>query len=218
MSELEGLILPQKEDRLRGSGEFPATISQRGLPRIIGLAGKMGAGKDTVAAMLRMVGYGKITFGEELRIEVMEAIATRETPEGMPDDLAPLIHLGVLNRSSIYNKPTTSSVRRLLQWWGTEYRRGQDEDYWVKRVASRMGAQGQYSIPDVRFENEARFIKENGGVVFLVKGRTSSNRNAEHASEQLSGVVPDAVLDNGPNVDMFALAEQVAKLLGEYGN
>jgi hypothetical protein len=57
--------------------------------------------------------------------------------------------------------------RTLLQWWGTEYRRSINPDYWVKRVAKRIAEERPEIalITDVRFPNEAAFCQRYGNAV-----------------------------------------------------
>lgn len=57
----------------------------------------------------------------------------------------------------------------ILQWFGTEVMRKQDPDHWVKIIAQRLETEQPKIaiVTDVRFENEAQFIKENEG--FLVE-------------------------------------------------
>lgn len=61
-----------------------------------------------------------------------------------------------------------ASVRRLLQVWGTEYRRWQDEDYWVKALRAWLACREpgeNVVVDDVRFRNEAELIHERGGLL-----------------------------------------------------
>ncbi len=57
--------------------------------------------------------------------------------------------------------------RTLLQWWGTEYRRSVDEDYWVNKLKERLvKEQPEIAlITDMRFPNELRFVQEYGDAV-----------------------------------------------------
>jgi hypothetical protein len=53
---------------------------------------------------------------------------------------------------------------KLLQWWGTEYRRAQDQDYWVKAWKRAINPAANIVLtPDMRFLNEAAAIKSVGG-------------------------------------------------------
>ena len=80
---------------------------------------------------------------------------------------------------------------KLLQWWGTDYRRAQDPDYWVKRAFDSIPADTDILlVPDTRFNNEAAAIKERGGhlihVVRLNEDGTqyiATDRPANHPGE-----------------------------------
>lgn len=55
------------------------------------------------------------------------------------------------------------ALRPLLQWWGTEYRRSQDPDYWVKKGVEAVQAalaSGKTCVvnDDTRFPNEANAL------------------------------------------------------------
>ncbi len=62
---------------------------------------------------------------------------------------------------------TAVTVRRILQWWGTEYRRAQDPDYWTKAWAKKVQqmdlSTNHVLVDDVRFVNELETIRANGG-------------------------------------------------------
>lgn len=60
---------------------------------------------------------------------------------------------------------------KLLQWWGTEYRRNNfGQDYWVKRTFADIPANLDIAlITDVRFPNEAEAIESKGGYTVNVK-------------------------------------------------
>jgi hypothetical protein len=59
---------------------------------------------------------------------------------------------------------------KLLQWWGTEYRRAQDENYWVKKTFAAIPANLDIAIiTDVRFPNEAEGVISRGGYTVNVQ-------------------------------------------------
>lgn len=57
--------------------------------------------------------------------------------------------------------------RTLLQWWGTEFRRAVNQDYWVNKVAKRIAEEKPEValLTDVRFPNEIRFVQMYGEAV-----------------------------------------------------
>lgn len=80
----------------------------------------------------------------------------------------------------------------LLQWWGTDFRRGIDPDYWVKATMRRIQERGccKAVICDVRFLNEAKYIKAHGGIICKIerigqdfKQIIATDRDPNHPSE-----------------------------------
>jgi hypothetical protein len=85
---------------------------------------------------------------------------------------------------------------KLLQWWGTEYRRTQDPEYWVKALVKGINPKADIVlVTDMRFENEATTIKKIGGYTVQVSRLNVDGtpfvdpmRPADHISEiQLGG-------------------------------
>lgn len=80
---------------------------------------------------------------------------------------------------------------KLLQWWGTEFRRAQDPDYWTKKLFASIPANLDIAIvTDVRFPNEVDGIKQRGGYTVNVQRLRedgtpyfSSDRSVDHPSE-----------------------------------
>lgn len=78
--------------------------------------------------------------------------------------------------------------RKLQQWWGTEFRRAQCPTYWLDRVADEIAEKKPdlVLIDDMRFINEANWVKEQGGYTVHVH-RPSDQKlkgaEAAHISE-----------------------------------
>jgi hypothetical protein len=80
---------------------------------------------------------------------------------------------------------------KLLQWWGTNFRREQDADYWTKKLFVSIPNNIQIAlITDVRFPNEAQGIKDRGGYLVNVQRinedgsqYVAPDRPADHPSE-----------------------------------
>ncbi len=125
-------------------------------PRWIGLTGRAGAGKTYVADKLTLAGsHYQVKFAYALRDEIEQKLGV-EIPR-------------------LWEKPTSPEVRRLLQWWGTDWRRSEDPDYWVKRTmreadeaATNPHLPDAIIFDDVRFPNEARAVQKRGGLIVRV--------------------------------------------------
>ena len=112
----------------------------------------------------------------------------------------------------------------ILQFWGTNYRRQHcNQDYWVNltmqkatKIAKQMET-GYILIPDTRFKNEVKALKNNGGYYIKVKRTNpdgsqyiSNDRDPNHPSEaELEGYPADATLTA---VDVPELTLQVNEL------
>ena len=190
----------------------PTLEIARRQPFVIGLAGRMGSGKDTVAALLRMRGYDRRAFADALRQEVRDAVGAREAPSALPIGLVAKIRAGVLTSAMVDQKPMLDDMRRLLQFWGTEYRRSQDPEYWIQRLAESLTTGRYYAISDVRFANEAEFVRRMGGKVWMITGRRGDGGIKGHSSERLD-FDADATIDNSGTIYDLAVAvtREIAK-------
>lgn len=141
---------------------------------LIGFGHKARQGKDTAAgAVFDALPFECVVrrykYADALWCEIKKVIRECGT-------LKELVTYGFLddNREYVIHVPDwvkseAGKPRTFLQWWGTNYRRAQDPDYWVKRMAEVLDkAPPEVGlITDVRFPNEADFIKSRGG--YLVK-------------------------------------------------
>jgi hypothetical protein len=101
--------------------------------------------------------------------------------------------------------------RTLLQYWGTEYRRAQDELYWVKKCMTQRKDGVINIITDVRFPNEVQAVKDAGGLVVRIeRGNRSKVSNQEHPSETaLDGYIDwDVLLLNDDTLATYTVAVQ----------
>ena len=179
---------------------------------ILGIAGKMGAGKDTAAdTLVNNYGFLKVSMADALRKECAQALAYHECPKCAPEDIRRIINKGP--RVNVYAKPTSPDARRLLQWWGTDFRRKDDPDYWVKRVEPILNHTLDVVIPDIRFENEAAMVKRHCGQVWLVTRPQTDTVGAGHVSESLCNQYTawHAIIDN--NTDQKELENKVVRQL-----
>lgn len=156
--------------------------------RIIGFCGAAGAGKDEAASVLiSEYGFTKRSFADALRREVSLALNDEAYRWGIWDKLPEacqdaLLDCLVLGDTDPWLKPTRTDMRRLLQIWGTEFRRAQDPDYWVKRDSETLTTTGRFVYTDVRFPNEEAHILCSDGVLLRV-ARPGVVGNG-HSSEQ----------------------------------
>jgi len=153
--------------------------------KLFGIAGLAQSGKDTVAEILAEYYEADIiAFADpiKLMLEIGLGITYDELYKG--------------DRSGVHPKYDVS-VRHMMQTLGTDWgRKYIGEDVWLKAIEMHILANGNdfQVVSDVRFENEAAWVREHG-VLIHVHGRGGIPGN--HASE--SGVLVnklDIVIDN----------------------
>jgi hypothetical protein len=166
---------------------------------LIGLGGQMGAGKDTAAGVLcREFGFVRLGFADALKAE-LRALYPRTLRA-----VARLVY-GVTEWSShtaadavvaqlLADKPAV--VRALLQEHGTEVRRTEDPGYWLTRLDTALGRLPMLArvvVPDVRFPDEAAWLRERGAWLARVSRHEALDPDA-HPSESSGDAIPwDAV-------------------------
>lgn len=183
---------------------------------IIGIAGKMGSGKDYIAInyiipYLENVINEKtlqLCFADQLKNNIMVEYET--------------------SYNDLYVEKTNLS-RGLLQYEGTENgrdRRGQD--IWIKYLANwitifKNRGIRHFVITDCRFENEIDFIKNNGGIVIKINAemrnrdcllREGANSNSSHRSESdLPDHYFDAIINNDYDADISIEIQKIKHLI-----
>ena len=169
---------------------------------IIGFTGPAGCGKDTAAlALVRQLGFVRFSFAAPIK-DALNGIfgwsdgdwQNREwKEENLPD--------------------IDASPRRLAQTLGTEWARDiVHPNFWVlvlKHRLRRLSESGQrcnlVTISDVRFPNEAEWIRDVGGYVVDVTRNLETKVQAHSSEIQLDPELIDFILPNKGGVKTLEL-------------
>lgn len=151
------------------------------LPRIIGLTGRKGAGKDTGAKALMLQGYENMKFAGALK----DMLRTLLFYQGA-DNIA----IERMIEGDLKEQPTDylngQTPRHAMQTLGTEWgRKLIDDGIWVSATMKRAVNGGKVVITDVRFPNEKAAIEKVGGVVIGITADWITPKEGEHESEAL---------------------------------
>lgn len=162
---------------------------------LIGLAGNLGCGKNYIAENIinkKLLNSIVIGFGDHVKVEASRLFGFQ-------------FHELFVEKNEI--------SRKRLQTFATEENRNVlGEDTWVNALfmwIKLLNTRGfdNFIIPDVRFENEAKFIKKNGGILIKIiapdrtqeKTLQETNGNQQKANELLNHSsekgIPDEYFD-----------------------
>lgn len=169
--ELDDLGVGRITPEPPGGPEAPTSRVQANALPLVGVGGKLRAGKDTVADLLvEKHGYSK-TFMSETLAEALYRLDPL-VPDIESDEHVP--YRSVVDRVGYTEAKKIPEVRRLLQALGTEVGRELlGEDIWTtaaRRRIESLRAEGKpVVITGIRFPNEAAMVRELGGVLVWIE-------------------------------------------------
>lgn len=190
---------------------------------LIGLGGRLRAGKDAVADhLVEKHGYVKLGMSDALHeaMLVLDPIVAFETA-GDFYDAVPIRYSTAIERYGyVKTKLIYDEARSLLQKLGTEVGRQMfDENVWVNIIARKIddlrGAGHPVVVTGIRFPNELRMVDELGGKSVWIE-RPSDGLEAApaaaHASETSIGVKDFSkwILNAGTLEDLYATVDELA--------
>ena len=175
-------------------------------PLLIGLTGRAGAGKSTVARYLEdQYACAEIALADPI-LDMIGALFAEAHIDGT---------WAVERILKELPTPLGFSYRQLAQTLGTEWGRSLAPDFWLRVASLRLAAPHLQAenivVSDIRFPNEAEWLTARGGVlVSVVRDITPPVR--PHASEAHSDHLPvtTELLNFGSRETLF---DQVDRLV-----
>jgi len=182
---------------------------------VFGICGKAGAGKDTIGDYL-------------VSTYMCKRIALADPIKRLVKDVFVLTDKEVYDRVE-REKPMPQwnnwSVRRLLQYIGTEmFRNNIDDSIWVKSLWRHIVAdttQKNWVVTDVRFPNELEFLatqpeKRFVSIKVVRDGCEGAVGIQGHASEAYDLPTEFIVTNNGTYADLYKQIDQIISKLMEF--
>lgn len=163
---------------------------------VIGISGKIGSGKNYLSEKLiqefTKLGFttSEASFAAALRnelnriiktvkVDYLDAVPFKTTIHNMTTMYnmtlgeAALMHAliidDVVEHADLNANSRTEGIRRALQILGTDIRRKNDNDYWVKEFLRTIPDSDYVFVTDVRFPNEADAIIQNDGIMIRLE-------------------------------------------------
>lgn len=167
--------------------------------RFIGLTGLPGAGKDSVAAALvQSHDFARMAFAGPIKDGLVAMLGlNRQDFEDPAVKEQPIAWIG-------------RSPRQLMQTLGTEWGRDMvHADLWIRHAQRRLNNYRRISasvvVTDVRYPNEADWLRANGGELWHVLRKSAPNVVNLHSSNITLAVLPgaDSVLTNDEGLEQL---------------
>lgn len=154
---------------------------------IIGITGRMHAGKTTAANLI--ISKSEATFHRHAFAEPLKAVCSAMTGCKISDLDDPKFkttevptHVTKLFNSYFHLASKSYTYREFLQYFGTEMIRSHYQDFWVDVLMSKYDPnESNWIIDDLRFPNELESIRKFGGLVIKITRPNSGY--SSHPSE-----------------------------------
>lgn len=217
--------------------------------RFITISGKIGAGKDTIAPLvlqsLNIPSENTIqtSFAYYLKKEIQDIInILRDNPSTTSFEISEQMKVDeqdaelivewlqeTIEDTTLTSYSRTINIRKTLQYWATEIRRTQDENYWVKKAIKlsyeNLADGKSVYMTDVRFPNEADAVQDIYGKVIRlnvspeVQESRIKQRDGLIVSDDARSHPSETALDDYTNftmsidTDLFTPAEIVDQIV-----
>ncbi len=166
--------------------------------QIIGISGKRGSGKDLLGTYLSAYGYTRCPFAESLKKEVREHFGlTKRHTDGELKEMSLQQFYSETYSSPLDLDPTVKhfyTPREIMIKYGQFFRQF-DPLWWVKRTFEQAEGIDKIVITDVRFQNEAKYIKYSGGLLVRLNRKPELNSYGVRALDDLSETDLDGYSD-----------------------
>ena len=157
---------------------------------LIGFVGPKTSGKSLAASYLIKVGFKPLNFKDELDHELFVKFY------GLLEVLSDRYKTKIADL--VYKKPLKPEIRELKKCFGTNVMRRIDEDYWVNKwlMWYRLYKYQKVVVDDVRFNNEARVINKNGGILIRIVRKQKGKKDTHQSETEQCDIKCDFTIDN----------------------
>lgn len=210
-------------------------------PIILGITGDHNTGKTTLAQLLETHCNARVLqFSDGIYAEVAKAFSVSiidlaaRTTKNMAQPLLALHNcadkafvqrMQEIYASGLREGGTVGEVldlaaprtpRQILEWWGSEYRRTQNPDYWVDQAQARInlylgaGCTRPFVLADVYKHNEADMVRAMHGTIWRLEWPGHEQRTAHPTSTEHLQIKADLTLTNAgdiPHLQHLALTQ-----------
>lgn len=174
---------------------------------IIGICGYKGTGKSTVAEYLaKEHKFKRVNFKDGLVAEMKERFPM------LLKELS-LVHEGDLGDTNWLFEKKPPIMRALMQEYGTDVRRADNQDYWVdKWKATVESVKGNIVTDDVRFYNELAAVGDMDGILIRVTRPDITSGGTHQSETEQEKFIEDFTIYGEPG-DHASIYKQVDEII-----
>lgn len=168
---------------------------------IIGISASIhGTGKTFLGELLHLCNrYSVQAFGDALKLEINDLLTGTDSSFFLMLDKIKKVNLPKEEEDALFNlclkyrnnfkleylinTEKKKEFRRLMQVWGTDVRRFNNDKYWIPKINWYIK---DFCITDVRFKNELEYIRQLSGKTVYLLNPLHKETIDIHESERLS--------------------------------
>lgn len=174
---------------------------------IIGICGRAGAGKDTIADYIcnKHQTFKKYAFATHLKNSLK--VLFNLTDEQLHDSTLKEVDVNI-------TPDLVTSPRFLMQWTGCQLRK-LSEDFFVQMLDNKIKSDQQQDvvISDIRFKNEMDYVINNNGIIIkVIRDSTTTNLANDSSETSVDGLWGDNVYLINNNDTMEELFKKVDRV------
>jgi len=163
---------------------------------IVGVSAKLKCGKSTLCdhiTEMTKLKTKRFSFGRVIKKETAEIFDVGINVFYNDKDRVLTLPENIIVYDEMVTLPNggVMTARKLLQWWGTDVRRKNDPNYWIKESNIKINEYIQMGfemilVDDMRFPNEMNLLEDKGGVTVRLReydGYVVDDESKGHSSE-----------------------------------
>lgn len=174
---------------------------------IIGISGVARSGKDTLA-------NGFVEIFKHIGVKAKRYALADELKREVKPFVKKTLGIDVFNLTD----EEKAVVRPFLVFWGTHIRRKNNDNCWIEALQKHLKSDTLTIVSDIRYQNEADWIKDNGGILIHISRIGDFGNVIEAPNEEERQNDPILASKSDANFVWQTFGDDKKELLTDYCN